>query len=149
MACAAAGPPGDDLRALAADLLETMYAAGGRGLAAPQVGDLRRVFVMDEGWKSGAPRPQVFLDPEILWRSADLVMGPEGCLSIPGITVQVARAAEIRLAHTGLDGLRRETLLQGFAAICAQHECDHLDGTLTLDRLTPAARAQAEAEYAA
>lgn len=147
--CAAVGAVTEPVGRLAADMLDTMYAASGRGLAAPQVGHLLRLFVMDVTWKDGPRSPMVCIDPEILWRSDQIADGPEGCLSLPGLTVTVARAQAIRLAHTGLDGIRRETLLEGFAAICAQHEADHLDGIITLDRLAPDARAQAEAGYAA
>jgi peptide deformylase len=141
--------PGAALAALAADMLETMYAAPGRGLAAPQVGRLVRMFVMDVGWKEGAPDPHVVVNPEILWTSDDRVTGPEGCLSIPGPVTQVSRAAEIRMRWTDAHGAPQEAMLSGFAAICAQHEYDHLDGILTLDRLTPEDRARAEAEVLA
>lgn len=137
--CAPA-PLDDATRHLAADMLDTMYAAPGRGLAAPQVGALLRLFVMDTTWREGTPAPQVMLDPQILWRSATTATGPEGCLSIPGPITQVTRATEIDLAWTDLDGTARQERLTGFAAICAQHEYDHLDGILTLDRLSPEAR---------
>lgn len=138
----------DDLRALAADMLETMYAAPGRGLAAPQVGRLVRMFVMDVAWKTGEPTPMVFVNPEIELLGAP-VPGPEGCLSIPGPVTQVARAPQVRARWTDLQGQRHEVLLDGFAAVCVQHEYDHLDGILTLDRLAPDARAKAEAEVPA
>lgn len=141
--------PGAALAALAVDMLETMYAAPGRGLAAPQVGHLLRLFVMDVSWKDGAPDPHVVVNPEILWTSVDRVTGPEGCLSIPGPVTQIARAAEIRMRWTDAHGAPQEAMLSGFAAICAQHEYDHLDGILTLDRLTPEDRARAEAEVLA
>jgi peptide deformylase len=133
---------------LAADMLETMYAAPGRGLAAPQVGVLQRLFVMDVAWKTGAPDPQVFVNPRVLWRSDEVVSGGEGCLSIPGLTVEVGRAAVIVLEWQGLDSARAEARLEGFAAICAQHEIDHLDGIVTLDRVAPDVRAAALAGYA-
>jgi peptide deformylase len=139
---------GDDLNRLAAGMLDTMYAAPGRGLAGPQVGALLRVFVMDVGWKDGNPTPEVVVNPEILWRSPELAEGPEGCLSIPGVTTRITRATSITLRWTMLDGTRREETLTGFAAICAQHEYDHLDGIVTFDRLSPEARALAEAEFA-
>jgi peptide deformylase len=139
----------DDLRGLAADMLETMYAAPGRGLAAPQVGRLVRVFVMDVTWKEGVPAPQVFVNPEVLWLSDQRRVGPEGCLSIPGPTTMVERSEAVRMQWTDLEGEVREEVLTGFAAICAQHEFDHLDGVLTLDRLSPEARARAEAEVLA
>lgn len=137
---------GADLRALAADMLETMYAAPGRGLAAPQVGHLVRMFVMDATWKEGTPDPEVLVNPVVLERFGEPVAGPEGCLSIPGPVTLVERAPSVRVAWTDLDGRAHEAVLSCFAAICAQHEIDHLDGILTLDRLTPEARAVAEAE---
>ncbi len=134
------------IRRLAEEMLETMYAAPGRGLAAPQVGILQRLFVMDVGWKEGRPAPLVCLNPEVLWRSDVVATGAEGCLSIPGPTTSVRRAQAIRLAWHDLEGAWHEARLAGMAAICAQHEYDHLDGVLTLDHLDPVARAQAEAE---
>ncbi|MEH7827329.1 peptide deformylase [Gemmobacter denitrificans] len=145
--CTGVGAVTDDIRQLAADMLETMYAAPGRGLAAPQVGVLRRIFVMDAGWKTGAADPKVVIDPDILWMSDSRRIGPEGCLSLPGIETQISRADAIRLRYTNLDGQQVEEDLTGFAAICAQHEFDHLDGIVTLHRLTPEARAIAEKQY--
>lgn len=136
-------PVTGDARDLAADMLETMYAANGRGLAAPQVGVLLRLFVMDATWKAGVFAPQIFVNPVVVWVSEACATGPEGCLSIPGITTEVERAREIRLRWHDLDGGAFEENLTGFPAICAQHENDHLDGRLTLDHLTPQARATA------
>jgi peptide deformylase len=138
----------DDLRRLAADMLETMYAAPGRGLAAPQVGHLVRMFVMDVAWKTGAPAPMVFVNP-VVEPFGDRVSGPEGCLSIPGPVTEVERSARVRARWIDLDGTSQEAEFDGFAAICVQHEYDHLDGVLTLDRLPPEARARAEAEVLA
>ena len=134
----------DATLALAADMLETMYAAQGRGLAAPQVGVLTRVFVMDATWKSGAGSPETFLNPEIIWRSDEMIDSPEGCLSIPGVLAEVRRAKEIILRWVMLDGSIAAQKLVGFRAICAQHEIDHLDGIVTLDHLSAVARAEAE-----
>lgn len=143
MPCATA-TIGPALNRLAADMLDTMYAAPGRGLAAPQVGVSLRLFVMDTTWKEGIRSPVVAVNPQILWRSPGTVTGPEGCLSIPGPLPNVTRATEIDLSWTDLDGTPRHERLTGFAAICAQHEYDHLDGILTLDHLSPDARALAE-----
>jgi peptide deformylase len=129
-------------------MLETMYAAPGRGLAGPQVGVLKRLFVMDVAWKEGTPDPMVFLDPDIVWRSDERRTGAEGCLSIPGITAEVERAAEIEVMWRDLDGVRHARRFDGFAAICIQHETDHLDGLVTLDRVSPEARTALEAAYA-
>lgn len=145
-ACAAVADAGS-VAGLAADMLATMYHEQGRGLAAPQIGVSLRVFVMDATWKQGTPAPQVFVNPEIVWRSDAQVTGPEGCLSIPDITTQITRAAEIRLRWYDLSGAVQYGVLSGFDAICAQHEIDHLDGIVTFDRLSPDARARAEAEY--
>lgn len=146
--CAPA-PPGEETARLAADMLETMYESCGRGLAAPQVGRLIRLFVMDLTWKEGARAPQVFVNPEILWRSEEVRRGPESCLSIPGPVTMVERAAALRLGWSDPEGRAHQAELTGIAAICAQHEMDHLDGILTLDRLAPADRALAEKEIAA
>ena len=133
---------------LARDMLETMYDAQGRGLAAPQVGVLTRVFVMDAGWKTGDRSPETFINPEIIWRSPEMTLGPEGCLSIPGVLAEVSRHREIILRWTVADGSVQAQKLTGFRAICAQHEMDHLDGIVTLDHLPPDARAWAEAVLA-
>ena len=135
----------DATLALAADMLETMYAADGRGLAAPQIGVLARVFVMDASWKTGVAAPETFLNPEIVWRSDEVVTSAEGCLSIPGVLADVMRAKEIILRWVMVDGSVSAQKLTGFRAICAQHEIDHLDGIVTLDHLSPDARALAEA----
>ena len=139
----------DSLRSLASDMLETMYAAPGRGLAAPQIGVTLRLFVMDVTWRDGTADPVVMVNPEVIWQSESRVTGPEGCLSIPGVVVEVERSAETRMRWTDLSGARQDRVLTGFSAICAQHEYDHLDGIVTFDRLGAAARAQALAEYVA
>jgi peptide deformylase len=137
----------EDVSALVADMLETMYAAPGRGLAAPQVGVLKRIFVMDPGWKEGTPDPYICINPVLSVFSAELESGPEGCLSIPGITIEISRASSVTLGWTDLTGTPRQERLTGFAAICAQHEYDHLDGIVTFDRLSGEARALAESSY--
>ncbi len=142
MVCAPAVPDAAT-RQLAHDLLDTMYAAEGRGLAGPQVGVLSRILVVDPGWKIGSPAPCIVLNPRIIWASPRRVTGPEVCLSIPGLTVEVGRAAELRLRWMAIDATERDHLFAGAAAICIQHEMDHLDGIVTLDHLSPAARADA------
>ena len=137
-------PVTTDVAALAVDMLDTMYDAPGRGLAAPQVGALLRLFVMDVTWKEGTPAPQIFINPRIVWRSENHVDGPEGCLSLPGLSTTVSRSDQLRLMWQDLDGGAQDQLFDGFAAVCIQHECDHLDGILTLDHLPTAARAAAE-----
>ncbi|MDP5307296.1 peptide deformylase [Paracoccus spongiarum] len=127
--------PGPELAQLAADLLATMYGAGGRGLAAPQIGVLRRIFVMDCGWKSGDPRPLVMLDPEIVARSDRMAVAAEQCLSIPDRPVEVARPEEVVITWYDLDGRHLRRSLDATAARIAQHELDHLHGRLILDYL--------------
>ncbi len=127
----------EDLRALAQDMLETMYQAPGRGLAAPQVGLSVRLFVMDVAWKEGEPRPQVFVNPVVVEASDEQVTREEGCLSIPGRLSWVTRPTEVALRWQDLDGVQRGGRFDGFAATCVQHEVDHLDGILCTDREEP------------
>ncbi len=140
-------PAKGDLSDLASNMLETMYDAPGRGLAAPQIGQAIRMFVMDVEWKEGPKKPFVFLNPKILEMPEEQVLGPEACLSIPGIEAEVPRAPWIVLAWTELDGARAFKRFTGAAAICVQHEMDHLDGKVIFDRLPDADRAALEAAY--
>jgi peptide deformylase len=125
----------DAVRALAEDMLATMYDAPGIGLAAPQIGVLRRVFVMDTAGKDEEPAPMALVNPEILWTSEETLVSEEGCLSIPEVYDDVTRHARVRLAWTDLDGARQEREFEGRPAVCVQHEMDHLDGRLFIDYL--------------
>jgi peptide deformylase len=145
--CVEVGDPASGTQ-LAEDMLETMYAAPGRGLAAPQIGRPIRLFVMDVTWKEGVKTPFVCVNPEIVDRAGEVTSGPEGCLSIPGVTAEVPRAPWIVLRWTTPECETREERLDGAASICAQHEYDHLDGIVTFDRIDPEQRAALEAEYA-
>lgn len=120
------------LKQLADDMLDSMYAAKGRGLAAPQIGAMQRIFVMDISWKDGRPSPLVFVNP-VLKDSAGLAANDEGCLSIPDRPVHITRPAMVRLAWQDLAGRDCEGFFEGFAAVCVQHERDHLDGVLCID----------------
>ncbi|MGO4907504.1 peptide deformylase [Pseudorhodobacter sp. W20_MBD10_FR17] len=120
------------LKQLADDMLETMYAAPGRGLAGPQVGAMLRIFVMDVGWKEGRPSPLICINPEIK-DTLGTVINDEGCLSIPNNPVRISRPALVRMAWQDLAGRHCEGFFDGFAATCAQHERDHLDGILCID----------------
>lgn len=137
--CEAVGEITPEIRALAADMLETMYDAPGVGLAAPQVGITKRVVVMD-CIKDGPPEPIVMVDPQVVWASEDVTTYEEGCLSIPDQYAEVKRPASVRVAWTDLDGLRQERDFTGLWATCAQHEIDHLDGKLFIDYLGPLKR---------
>lgn len=138
-----------EIETLAADMLETMYAAPGRGLAGPQVGSMVRVFVMDVGWKEGKPDPLVCINPMLMEVSEERVMNLEGCLSIRGVSADISRPAQVQMVWTGLNGGRFVQSFTGFAAACVQHEIDHLDGIVTFDHLDAETRAMLEAEYAA
>lgn len=131
--CDPVGAPDGAVRDLIADMFETMYAATGRGLAAPQVGVMRRVFVMDLEWKQGMPVPQVLIDPVLEWASEAVAVQTEICLSIPDQPRAVSRPAEVRLRWTLPSGGLRTGVFTGFAAAAVQHEMDHLDGRLILD----------------
>jgi peptide deformylase len=128
------------VRTLADDMLATMYDAPGLGLAAPQLGVMKRVFVMDCAGKDETPEPRVLLNPEILSASEETVIGEEGCLSIPDVYGNVPRAARVRLRWLGLDGRVHEHEFGDRWAICAQHELDHLNGKLFIDYLSPVRR---------
>ena len=147
--CDPVGEITDDIRILAADMLDTMYDAPGRGLAAPQVGIPLRLFVMDGTRKDSDRSPKVLINPEIVTISKQTTTGPEGCLSIPGVTAPVERATSVTLRYTDLKATTRTETMTGFEAICAQHEYDHLNGIVTFDRLDPELRVLIEAEYAA
>ncbi len=118
------------------DMLETMYGAVGIGLAAPQVGVLRRVIVVDVARDGEAPRPLRIANPEILWRSEATMQANEGCLSLPEHYADVTRAAEIRLRYLDHENEIREIDAKGLLATCLQHEIDHLDGVLFVDHIS-------------
>ncbi len=146
--CDAIAEIDDDLRRLTAEMFDTMYDAPGRGLAAPQVGALVRVFVMDAGWKEGTPTPRVMINPEILGVSEERIEMVEGCLSIPGIETPITRPATVEMRWMDLEGEKYEAELNGVEARIAQHELDHLDGLVSFDRLSAGTRAQYEKDYA-
>jgi peptide deformylase len=130
----------DDIRRLADDMLETMYDAPGIGLAAPQVGVMARLLVMDCVKGQGTPDPRVLLNPEIIWASDALNVYEEGCLSLPELYADVDRPAEVTVRWTGLDGQPVEERFDGQWATCVQHEIDHLNGKLFIDYLGPIKR---------
>jgi peptide deformylase len=125
-----------DVLRLAEDMLETMYRAPGVGLAAPQVGISRRVFVMDAAREEEPPAPRVFLNPEIVASGEDIRVYEEGCLSIPEIFAEVERPASVVVRYLGPDGEMKEERLVGHSATVAQHEIDHLNGVLFIDHLS-------------
>ena len=138
---------GEDLDDLIADMFETMYAAEGRGLAAPQVGVMKRLFVMDCTWKEGEKSPMAMINPTIMAAERIPEVYQEGCLSIPGILVPVERPKAVTVQWTAPEGDIHMADFDGFEARCIQHEFDHLNGVVTFDHLPPAERSKAEAEF--
>ena len=139
--CAPVPDLSDELRELARDMLETMYDAPGIGLAAPQVGVLSRLIVLDCVKEEGAePRPTVMFNPEIAAQSDTLNTYEEGCLSIPDQFADVTRPAEIEVTWIDLQGNPQKAGFGGLWATCIQHEIDHLNGKLFIDYLGPMKR---------
>lgn len=120
---------------LAREMAETMYAAPGIGLAAPQVGESLRLIVVDVSYTEGEPDLKVIVNPEIVQREGSVLM-EEGCLSLPGVRAEVERAARVLVKGYDLQGRPVELEAEGLMAVCLQHEIDHLDGVLFIDHLS-------------
>lgn len=126
----------DELRRLMDDMLETMYAAPGIGLAAIQIGVPKEVIVMDLAREDEKPCPRYFVNPEILWTSDEFAVYEEGCLSVPEFYEDVERPARCRIRFLDYQGEIREMDCDGVLATCIQHEMDHLKGILFIDHLS-------------
>jgi len=126
----------DDIRTLAADMLETMYAADGLGLAAIQVGVAKRIIVTDIHGKDEPPNPLHMINPEIIWNGDDRIIHEEGCLSLPDHYAEVERPNTVRFRFLDLEGEIREMEAEGIQAVCLQHEMDHLEGILFVDHIS-------------
>jgi peptide deformylase len=128
----------DDVRRLMDDMLETMYAAPGIGLAAVQIGVPKRIIVIDlaKEKEGEAPHPQFFVNPKLLWASDETVVCEEGCLSVPDLYDEVERPARVRVGFMDYHGKQQELETDGMLAVCIQHEMDHLEGTLFIDHLS-------------
>ena len=124
------------IRRLMDDMLETMRAALGIGLAAPQIGVASRVIVLDVAREGEEPQPMRLANPEILWRSEELATNNEGCLSLPEHYADVTRPAEIRLRYLEYRNEWCELHATGLLATCLQHEIEHLEGILFVDHLS-------------
>jgi peptide deformylase len=133
----------DDLRALMDDMLETMYAAPGIGLAAIQIGVPKRVVVMDLAREDEEKAPRYYVNPEILWASEETAPYEEGCLSVPEYFDEVERPAKVKLRYLNYQGETVEEDAEGLFAVCIQHEMDHLEGVLFIDHLSRLKREQA------
>jgi peptide deformylase len=118
------------------DMLETMYRAPGIGLAAPQIGVLQRVIVVDVADKDEKPQPFAMANPEILWKSDETSVHNEGCLSLPDHYADVTRPKQVRLRYIDRDGEVRELDADNLLATCVQHEIDHLNGVLFIDHIS-------------
>jgi peptide deformylase len=139
--CAPVDDLGDARRQLADDMLETMYDAPGIGLAAPQVGVLERLIVLDCVKEEGAtPHPMVMFNPEVVAASDEKNTYEEGCLSIPDEYAEVTRPAEVQVRWIDRDGREHEAGFDGLWATCVQHEIDHLNGKLFIDHIGPMKR---------
>jgi peptide deformylase len=127
----------DAIRELARDMIEVMYDEPGIGLAAPQVGEAIRLVVMDTAWneEGGERDPIVMVNPEIVHREGALLW-TEGCLSVPDFQAEVERAARVRVRYADLEGKQVEEEVEELRAVCFQHEIDHLDGILFIDRIS-------------
>ena len=132
------GPVDARIRTLVADMLETMYAAEGIGLAASQVDVHERLVVIDVS--EGRDKPMVLINPDITWFSPEKQINDEGCLSVPGIYDGVERASAIKLEALDLDGQKQTYDAEGLLAVCIQHEMDHLMGKVFVEYLSPLKR---------
>ncbi len=126
----------DDLRQLIDDMLETMDAAPGIGLAAIQVGVPKRVLILDISTDEEEPDPRHFINPEIVWTSDELAVYNEGCLSLPEYYAEVERPAACRVEFLDYEGSPQTLEASGLLATCIQHEYDHLEGILFVDHLS-------------
>ena len=122
---------------LAKDLIDTMYDADGVGLAAPQIGINKRIFVMDCSSENEEKDCRVVINPEIEHASEELGSYKEGCLSIPGITEEISRPKVIKVLYQNTDGVLQRNTFDDLWSICFQHELDHLNGKLFIDHLRP------------
>lgn len=137
------------LRKLAKQMIRVMYKNDGCGLAAPQVGVTKRLVVIDCDQEDGEQNPLVLVNPVVVAREGDPVVAGEGCLSIPGITVPIARPPFARVRYFDLDGEEWEIEGDGLLGRCLQHETDHLDGVTMFERCDPVVRIQALRDYEA
>jgi peptide deformylase len=126
----------DEIKTLAADMLETMYAAPGIGLAAPQIGVMKRIVTIDVANEGDEPAPYVMINPEITKFGEEIQVTEEGCLSIPELYYEVERPSTVTVTYTNLDGEEVTVDADGKLAVCIQHELDHLDGVLYIDYLS-------------
>ncbi len=128
------------LRSLMDQMLEALYAAPGIGLAAVQVGQPKRVIVLDIASSEEDPEPRYFVNPEIIWQSEEMENYKEGCLSVPEYYAEVERPAACHIKYLDYEGKEQLLEAEGLLATCIQHEIDHLEGILFIDYLSPLKR---------
>lgn len=145
--CAPVGPA-DNLTALVADMFDTLYAAKGRGLAAPQVGVMKRLFVVDVTWKDGTPDPRVFINPSVVATSETFAAMDEQCLSIPDLPMPVDRPEWVDLEWQTAPRRPMSARFSGVEARILLHELDHLNGRVILDHQPADRRQTLDARYA-
>ena len=126
----------NELRSLLDDMLETMYSAPGIGLAAVQIGILKRLIVIDISKEKNKKNPLFLINPEIVSKSKNTSIYEEGCLSLPGHFAEIERPADCEIRYIDYDGKKRELKANGLLSTCIQHEIDHLDGVLFIDYLS-------------
>ena len=119
------------------DMLQRMYDEEGAGLAAPQIGVSKRIFVLDVRYREPDTKPMMLADPEIIWESDETVEMQEGCLSVPDLFFEIARPKEIKVRYKDIHNTTHEIHATGWLCRCIQHELDHLDGKLMVDYLSP------------
>ena len=127
----------ENLVSLTKDLIDTMYDADGVGLAAPQIGINKRIFVMDCSREDEDKDCRVIINPEIEHISEELGSYKEGCLSIPGVTEEISRPKIVKVLYQDINGVLQKGTLDNLWSICFQHELDHLNGKLFIDHLRP------------
>jgi len=125
-----------EIKQLMDDMLETMYHDEGVGLAAPQVGVLKRIIVMDLAEEGEKPAPFKMANPEIIWTSPETVVSPQACLSVPGVYAEVKRPKEVKISYLDEYNHPQELKADGILSVCIQHEIDHLNGILFIDHLS-------------
>ncbi len=138
----------DEIRDLADRMLNLMYETEGVGLAAPQIGSNKKICVIDVDWGDGPKNPYVLINPEVIVADGEMAVGCEGCLSFPGISVEVERPTHVVVHAQNLDGkMIKYEAANNLLSVCLQHEIDHLNGITMVDHLGPFERMAAMKNY--
>ena len=127
---------GTNEKKLIKDLFDTMYASNGIGLAAVQIGVLKRILVIDVSAKDEPKKPLYIVNPKIIWKSEEVITREEGCLSIPGYFAEITRPSKCKIQYLDYNGNEKEDEVDNLLSTCIQHEVDHLNGVLFIDYLS-------------